>query len=254
MIRPQRARLRVYDQDNASPTGRSGDGKGARGEPRRQCSPGQSRLEAARSGRVEIERPAAPTTSAGSSKHGLVGSTWPSSPGQHELGTLASSHGFTSSAPPSTPSQSPRPWTARSILPRGTSLPARRSERRQGRPDDGGRTVAVDHRRLRLVNAEARPWWGQPRARVPVPDRVAGIDLFNGIVERAAQTRHRVYFLGATEDVSEMVAPSARTIRALSSPGPRRVLGRRRRRGRDVRQAKPRSSSSPSPAPARSIG
>ena len=53
-----------------------------------------------------------------------------------------------------------------------------------------------------LVNADGTSVvWASRVLGSPLPERVAGIDLFLGIVERAARTGHRVYFLGATDDV-----------------------------------------------------
>jgi N-acetylglucosaminyldiphosphoundecaprenol N-acetyl-beta-D-mannosaminyltransferase len=58
-----------------------------------------------------------------------------------------------------------------------------------------------------LVNADGQSvvWASRVLGR-PLPERVAGIDLFKAIVERAARTGHRVFFLGATQEVlAEMV-------------------------------------------------
>ena len=57
-------------------------------------------------------------------------------------------------------------------------------------------------RSCELVNADGASivWAGRALGR-PVPERVAGIDLFTAIVERAATTGHSVYFLGATDEV-----------------------------------------------------
>jgi N-acetylglucosaminyldiphosphoundecaprenol N-acetyl-beta-D-mannosaminyltransferase len=53
-----------------------------------------------------------------------------------------------------------------------------------------------------LVNADGQSVvWASRLLGQPLPERVAGIDLFNAIVERAAQTGHRLYFLGATDEV-----------------------------------------------------
>ena len=49
--------------------------------------------------------------------------------------------------------------------------------------------------------------WASRLLRRPLPERVAGIDLFTSILERAEVTGHAVYFLGATQDVlDEMLA------------------------------------------------
>jgi N-acetylglucosaminyldiphosphoundecaprenol N-acetyl-beta-D-mannosaminyltransferase len=53
-----------------------------------------------------------------------------------------------------------------------------------------------------LVNADGQSvvWASRVLGR-RLPERVAGIDLFHAIVERAASTGHRLYFLGATDEV-----------------------------------------------------
>ena len=58
-----------------------------------------------------------------------------------------------------------------------------------------------------LVNADGQSVvWASRLLGRPLPERVAGIDLFNAIVERAAHTGHRLYFLGATDEVlTEMI-------------------------------------------------
>ncbi|MGE3796043.1 MAG: WecB/TagA/CpsF family glycosyltransferase [Dehalococcoidia bacterium] len=43
--------------------------------------------------------------------------------------------------------------------------------------------------------------WASRVLRKPLPERVTGIDLFAALLERAEETGHRVYFLGATQDV-----------------------------------------------------
>ena len=53
-----------------------------------------------------------------------------------------------------------------------------------------------------LVNADgASIVWASRMLGRSVPERVAGIDLFTDIVERAASSGHSVYFLGATDEV-----------------------------------------------------
>ncbi|MEO7369730.1 MAG: WecB/TagA/CpsF family glycosyltransferase, partial [Ilumatobacteraceae bacterium] len=47
--------------------------------------------------------------------------------------------------------------------------------------------------------------------RQPLPERVAGIDLFVRLVERAADTGHRVYFLGARDEVLDAMVRKFRT-------------------------------------------
>lgn len=43
--------------------------------------------------------------------------------------------------------------------------------------------------------------WASRILRRPLPERVAGIDLFENLLARAARLGHRVYLLGATDDV-----------------------------------------------------
>jgi N-acetylglucosaminyldiphosphoundecaprenol N-acetyl-beta-D-mannosaminyltransferase len=53
-----------------------------------------------------------------------------------------------------------------------------------------------------LINADGQSVvWASRLLGRPLPERVAGIDLFSAIVERAADTGHRLYFLGATDEV-----------------------------------------------------
>jgi N-acetylglucosaminyldiphosphoundecaprenol N-acetyl-beta-D-mannosaminyltransferase len=47
--------------------------------------------------------------------------------------------------------------------------------------------------------------WGARRLGIDVPERVAGIDLFEMLVERAAQRGYRPYFLGATDEIVSKV-------------------------------------------------
>jgi N-acetylglucosaminyldiphosphoundecaprenol N-acetyl-beta-D-mannosaminyltransferase len=59
-----------------------------------------------------------------------------------------------------------------------------------------------------LVNADGQSVvWASRLLGRPLPERVAGIDLFSAIVERAARTGHRLFFLGATDEVlNDMLA------------------------------------------------
>jgi N-acetylglucosaminyldiphosphoundecaprenol N-acetyl-beta-D-mannosaminyltransferase len=59
-----------------------------------------------------------------------------------------------------------------------------------------------------LVNADGQSVvWASRLLGRPLPERVAGIDLFSAIVERAARTGHRLFFLGATDGVlNDMLA------------------------------------------------
>jgi N-acetylglucosaminyldiphosphoundecaprenol N-acetyl-beta-D-mannosaminyltransferase len=43
--------------------------------------------------------------------------------------------------------------------------------------------------------------WASRLLGIRLPERVAGIDLFTGLLEQAAQLSHRVYFLGARQQV-----------------------------------------------------
>jgi N-acetylglucosaminyldiphosphoundecaprenol N-acetyl-beta-D-mannosaminyltransferase len=58
-----------------------------------------------------------------------------------------------------------------------------------------------------LVNADGMSavWAGRLIGR-PLPERVAGVDLFQRLVEVAHRDESSVYFLGATDDVVERVA------------------------------------------------
>jgi N-acetylglucosaminyldiphosphoundecaprenol N-acetyl-beta-D-mannosaminyltransferase len=75
--------------------------------------------------------------------------------------------------------------------------------------------------RCDLVNADgASVVWASRILGRPLPERVAGIDLFTAIVERAAETGHRVYFLGATDEVlDEMIARFRQRYPALKIAG-----------------------------------
>lgn len=48
--------------------------------------------------------------------------------------------------------------------------------------------------------------WASRLLRCPLPERVAGIDLMMGMLERGTQRGYRVYLLGATEEVNRTVA------------------------------------------------
>jgi len=48
--------------------------------------------------------------------------------------------------------------------------------------------------------------WASRLLRCPLPERVAGIDLMMGMLERGTQHGYRVYLLGATEEVNRTVA------------------------------------------------
>jgi len=48
--------------------------------------------------------------------------------------------------------------------------------------------------------------WASHILGTPLPERVAGIDLMMGMLERGKTSRYRVYLLGATEEVNRVVA------------------------------------------------
>jgi N-acetylglucosaminyldiphosphoundecaprenol N-acetyl-beta-D-mannosaminyltransferase len=53
-----------------------------------------------------------------------------------------------------------------------------------------------------LVNPDGQSVvWASHILGQPLPERVAGIDLFSAIVARASKSGHRLYFLGASEEV-----------------------------------------------------
>jgi len=55
-----------------------------------------------------------------------------------------------------------------------------------------------------IINADGLPVvWASRLLRTPLPERVAGVDLFLKLVERCAVRGYRPYFLGATTDVLE---------------------------------------------------
>ena len=119
-------------------------------------------------------------------------------------------------------------------------------------------TLAAVIRGCDLVNADGQAvvWAARILGR-PLPERVAGIDLFERLVAAAADDGRSVYFLGARAEVVREVA----TVFAARHPGladrrvPRRLLGRRRQLGRTGRELRhPTICSSPFPAHARSSG
>ena len=64
--------------------------------------------------------------------------------------------------------------------------------------------------------------WASRLLGCPLPERVAGIDLMMGMLERGMRHGYRVYLLGATEEVSRTVAERI----AVDYPGVE-VAGRR---------------------------
>ncbi len=66
--------------------------------------------------------------------------------------------------------------------------------------------LAAIVRRSALVNADgASVVWAGRLVGTPLPERVAGIDLFERLVATAAEDGHSIYLLGATDDVVERV-------------------------------------------------
>jgi N-acetylglucosaminyldiphosphoundecaprenol N-acetyl-beta-D-mannosaminyltransferase len=64
--------------------------------------------------------------------------------------------------------------------------------------------------------------WASRLLRVPLPERVAGIDLFQVLLAEAAQRGSRVFFLGARPDVlAEMLNRIGRSFPALQVAGAR---------------------------------
>jgi N-acetylglucosaminyldiphosphoundecaprenol N-acetyl-beta-D-mannosaminyltransferase len=53
--------------------------------------------------------------------------------------------------------------------------------------------------------------WAARLLRQPLPERVAGIDLFFDLLGAAAATGHRVYFLGATDEVVRLTVENAKS-------------------------------------------
>jgi len=63
-----------------------------------------------------------------------------------------------------------------------------------------------------IVNADGMPVvWASKLIGRPLKERVAGVDLFFALLQRAAQSGWRVYFLGARAEVVEEVARRARS-------------------------------------------
>lgn len=64
--------------------------------------------------------------------------------------------------------------------------------------------------------------WASQMLRVPLPERVAGIDLFQALLTEAAERESRVYFLGARADVlGHMLDEVGRTFPELIVAGAR---------------------------------
>lgn len=74
-----------------------------------------------------------------------------------------------------------------------------------------------------LVNADGQSVvWASRVLGAPLPERVTGVDLFAAIVERAAETGHRLYFLGATDEVlAEMIGRLRRRYPSIMIAGHR---------------------------------
>jgi N-acetylglucosaminyldiphosphoundecaprenol N-acetyl-beta-D-mannosaminyltransferase len=79
-------------------------------------------------------------------------------------------------------------------------------------------------RRSALVVADGQPLvWSAPLLGGELPERVTGIDLIDLICARAASENVGVYFLGATEEISQLAALQVQkthpTLRLTSSSG-----------------------------------
>jgi N-acetylglucosaminyldiphosphoundecaprenol N-acetyl-beta-D-mannosaminyltransferase len=86
----------------------------------------------------------------------------------------------------------------------------------QGQTDDGLRETL---RRFDLVTADGQAIvWATRLLGCPVPERIAGIDLMDAVVARAAAEGWRVYLLGAKAAIVE------RTAAALRARSPRLVV------------------------------
>ena len=73
-----------------------------------------------------------------------------------------------------------------------------------------------------VVNADGMPVvWASKVLGKPLPDRVAGVDLFLKLIETAAKKDYRPYFLGARESVS--AEDSVRIQRKIPSNRYRRI-------------------------------
>ena len=57
-----------------------------------------------------------------------------------------------------------------------------------------------------LINADGMPVvWASRLLGKPLKERVAGVDLFEALMKRAAQTKWRIYLLGAREEIVSTV-------------------------------------------------
>ncbi|HUI06843.1 MAG TPA: WecB/TagA/CpsF family glycosyltransferase [Verrucomicrobiae bacterium] len=57
-----------------------------------------------------------------------------------------------------------------------------------------------------LISADGQPIiWASRILQQPIKERVTGVDLFGSLVERCAQRGHRLFFLGARQEVVERV-------------------------------------------------
>ena len=66
--------------------------------------------------------------------------------------------------------------------------------------------LALDVRSSDLVLADGMSVvWASKLLKDPLPERVAGIDIMHGVLERGQKTNRRVFLLGATEEISQTV-------------------------------------------------
>lgn len=74
---------------------------------------------------------------------------------------------------------------------------------------DAGLRLAVQDCEMILADGQSVVWASRMLGE-PLPERVAGIDLFNELLGQAARLGHSVYFLGARPDVLERMLAEVR--------------------------------------------
>lgn len=77
--------------------------------------------------------------------------------------------------------------------------------------DDAALRDAIDEAHLATADGQAVVWAARLLGQ-PIPERVAGTDLMQALLARAAQHGYAVYFLGATEDVVRACVEKARAL------------------------------------------
>ncbi|MCB9653974.1 MAG: WecB/TagA/CpsF family glycosyltransferase [Deltaproteobacteria bacterium] len=71
--------------------------------------------------------------------------------------------------------------------------------------DDPELQAFIDRARLIVADGEPIVWLSRA-LKTPLPERVTGVDLIEGLVKRAAEEAMSVYFLGAAPGVAQQVA------------------------------------------------